>query len=364
MSVEDWGKDEPEDDALDLADAIALLGKAGDPVPTGFPPLDRNLRGGGLTPGRILAIIGPPGSGKTTLAAMILNHMAPTAPGLALFSDEGRDAAAVKLGQQLGYKREDLERGAPELHDFMKERMEETFLLPDPDSPIASASRALAVLADFAPSRNGAARLCVLDSAQTIPWTADQEEDPEDRMAITRLSYSFRKEIKKRGWFGVMTAQASYDAFKHKANEKNLNPLAAAAGSRAVIYAADTALVFGIPNDDDIGKVWIAKNRLGRKGSFAVKLDRERASLMEVDSSELESQQDREKEQASADKVKRAATKILSQLAKMPGQTSTQLAETCHTQKAQVLKALAALREDGKVTATQKPRGSLVYDLT
>ncbi len=362
MPIEDWGKE--DDDALDLADAIALLGNAGNPIPTGFGPLDRNLRGGGLTPGRVLAIIGPPGSGKTTLAAMILNAMAPWAPGIGLFSDEGRDAAAVKLGQQLGYKREDLERGAPELRSFMKERLEDTYLLPDPDSPLACASRCLELLATFAPGRNGASRLCVLDSAQTIPWVPDQEEDPEDRMAITRLAYSFRKEIKKRGWLGVMTAQASYEAFKHKASLKNLNPLAAAAGSRAVIYAADTALVFGIPNDDDVGKVWIPKNRLGRKGSFAVKLDRERASLMEVDAAELESQEDREKEAAGAAKVKRAEGKILTELARMPGQTSTQLAETCHTQKAQIVKALAELREAGKITATAKPRGSLVYDLT
>lgn len=359
MSVEDWAEEPEADDLLDLAGAISRFATQGTPIPTGFGPLDKHLRGGGLVPGRILAIGGPPGAGKTTLATMILNSMSPRMRAIGLFADEGRDAAALKLGQQLGYKREDLELGAPGLVPFIRERMENTYMLPDPDSPASCGTRAIELLAET----GDGTRLLVLDSAQTIPWERDQKEAPEDRMAITRLMYGVRRETKSRGWLSIVTAQANYESFKFKKESANLNPLAAFAGSRAVIYASDVALVFGIPNDDDVCKVWISKNRLGKKGSFVVKLDRERATLMEVDAVELESQEEREHEQASTEKVKRAESNILSQLAKIPGQTSTQLAETCHTRKQHVVQALSSLREAGKIVATAKGRGSFVYDL-
>src|SRR5258705_1346320 len=50
----------------------------GTPVPTGIRCLDAAL-GGGLSPGRLLALLGGPGSGKTALANQIAEAVASTA---------------------------------------------------------------------------------------------------------------------------------------------------------------------------------------------------------------------------------------------------------------------------------------------
>ena len=358
---DEWdGQEDDDPDALSLDEAVARLGLEQDVIPTGFAPLDSMLRNGGLPAGRVVAIGGPPGAGKTTLATMMLNSMSPRMPAVGLFADEGRDAATVKLGQQLGYKREDLERGAPELLPFIRERMKDTYKLPDPDSPKASVLSAVKVLEAL--SGNGGPRLLVLDSVQTIPLDGDQDLDPDDRLAITQFCYATRRETKIRQWITVMTGQANYESFKHKSDAKNLNPLAAFAGSRAIVYSADLCIVFGIPDDDDICKVYVPKNRLGKKGHFVVKLDRERAMLLQVDPAELEDVEARQAEEKT-EAAKKCAAKILAKLAKFPGQTSRQLTELTGTRKEAVVKALSMLVDEGKIKATPAPRNSFLYDL-
>ncbi len=51
-------------------DATSGLSSQGALLPTGVPQLDRVL-GGGLPRGALAIILGPPGSGKTTLASQI-----------------------------------------------------------------------------------------------------------------------------------------------------------------------------------------------------------------------------------------------------------------------------------------------------
>lgn len=55
-----------------LAAVIEADKPTGDALPSGIPPLDRLLNGGGLPRGRLTEIVGPRGSGKTTLVRRLV----------------------------------------------------------------------------------------------------------------------------------------------------------------------------------------------------------------------------------------------------------------------------------------------------
>jgi predicted ATP-dependent serine protease len=364
MAVDDWGKEPEVDDALELADVIAGLAHQGDPIPTGFPPVDRVLRRGGFPPGRLLAIIGPPGAGKTILCTMMLNAMSARLPTLGLFADEGRDEAAIKLGQQLGYEQETLERGgSPGLIERIRERLAGTFLLPDPEAPQASIRRAVERLATFGPE-GAKNKLLILDSIQTIRLTPNQEDSPDTREAITAATYAFRSQLKRRQWLGIVTAQAQREHYRAKKTADQTHPLAAAAGSRAIEFASDFCLVFGIPDDEDVVKVWITKNRLGKKGIFYLKLDRVRASLIEVDENAMQESERLEAEKLAKGRREKLYGPIERELARSPGLTRGQLGEALPGRKQDLLGALAELEDAGRITSTRiGARKSKVYDL-
>jgi DNA repair protein RadA/Sms len=76
----------------------ALIEGTADParLPTGLPDLDRVL-GGGLVPGSVVLLAGPPGIGKSTLLLQWLAAMsAAGSPGLLVSGEESRAQVAAR----------------------------------------------------------------------------------------------------------------------------------------------------------------------------------------------------------------------------------------------------------------------------
>jgi DNA repair protein RadA/Sms len=83
------------------ATAVALGSAAGDArIVTGLPGLDRVL-GGGLVPGSVVLLAGPPGIGKSTLVLQLLGALSAVAPSLLASGEESR-AQVARRAERLG----------------------------------------------------------------------------------------------------------------------------------------------------------------------------------------------------------------------------------------------------------------------
>lgn len=291
MSVEDWAPEEAEAELefdSDLPEVLAGLATEGESYPTGFPFFDRNTRKGGIPRGRVIAVGGAPGSGKTTLACWIINRMSPRMPTIGLFADEGREAAGEKLALQLGYPRAEIDNPSPTFYARMRTRLEDLFRLVNPQHPKATAEDVFNRLMELpanAAMKNGP-RLAVWDSAQRIRSLIGQKDDTDTREAISILMWGIRKRTLRDGLISVVTSQSPRDFYKSKKEADRINPLAAFAGSRAIEYAADACIVLGMPDANGVRRVDLCKNRLGPDAVGYVKLDKERMMLVEVDATE------------------------------------------------------------------------------
>lgn len=260
------------------ADVIARLANQGDPVPTGFSPLDNLLRRRGIPPGRVVIVGGPPGAGKTTLAKQIAASI--QIPVVCLFMDEGVEPAAIKIGQQFQLDRDKLEVGEPETVVTLRTRLEEADIrLIETEHPEATFETAIQLALEI----DAPVRLVVADSVQTIKLVREQEADPEDREAISTFMWKARHFAKKHDLILLLVAQLNRLSYRSKKDAQELNPLAMFAGSRAIEHASDVAILLETPNENDVSRCVVARNRIGDRGEFFVKLNRVTSTLVHVD---------------------------------------------------------------------------------
>ncbi len=342
------------------ADVIERLAVQGDIVPTGFAPLDRLFRRGGIPPGRILVIGGPPGSGKTTFASMIVTAVSPKVPVCALFLDEGVEQATVKLGQQLGYDRDKLEAGDKGTVALLRSRLGGISLrLLETDNPDVC----LEIAVELAAEVDAPTRLLVLDSVQTIRAAADQKPDPEEREAISAFMWLTRRLAKKHDLVVIATAQLNRPAYSNRKTSKDINPLAMFAGSRAIEHACDVAVLLDEPDDDGIVRFVIPRNRLGEKGRFSARLNMDRATFVHVDDAVAEqercTQADRDAEQ-SLDKL---GERIIAVLRKHERLNRAAIHERVGGQSQRLSDALDGLEARGVAVWDSGPRNSKLWKL-
>lgn len=347
------------DRGLGLAEVIASLGRRGPAVPTGVPFLDKLFDKGGIYPGKLLVLVGPPGSFKTTLGCMLLNAMSPRFRARALFVDEGREEAAIRLGQQLGYKRDDLEAGGPGLIKFIKQRMEDTFILDDPDEKEASILNTLDLLSRDGPS--DVPKLCILDSIQRVKLRPEQKAAPNEREAIDEAVYTFRDHIRERRMFGVLISKANRERYASTKDSERSHALAASQGSSAPEYAGDFVLSFGTANEDDVVRCEVAKNRMGRLAVVHVRLDRERATLLEIDSAAVEEQEAKEASAAELKRAERLAPRVLEEVRRSPGISSNQVVAEVGGHRSDILRALRHLEGTGQIVCSTGKRRQRTY---
>jgi replicative DNA helicase len=342
------------------ADVIERLAVQGDVVPTGFPPLDRLFRRGGIPPGRVVAIGGPPGSGKTTFASMIVTAVSPRAPVSALFLDEGVEQATVKLGQQLGYDRDKLEAGDKALVLLLRGRLDGMNLrLLETDNPDVCLELAVRLAVEVeAPTR-----LLVLDSVQTIRATADQKIDPEEREAISAFMWLTRRLAKKHNLVVIAAAQLNRPAYSNRKTSKDINPLAMFAGSRAIEHASDVAVLLDEPDEDGVVRFIVPRNRLGEKGRFSARLDRPRASFVHVDDSAAEQEETQQAKRELEQNIGKLADRVVALLKKHGPLNKAAIYERVGGKGERVLQALDGLEAQGVAAWDPGPRGAKVWRL-
>jgi predicted ATP-dependent serine protease len=325
-----------------------------EPVPTGWKPLDRQLRNGGLPPGNLLLIGGTPFAGKTTLACQILLEMSRQMPVFGLFADEGRSRAATRIGVQAGIPLKEIEaspRAAGEAIDALL--AERSIHLLKPERAGVCAEAIVTYARQAVPV--GSPALIVLDSIQTVPLRA--EEGPgrptEKRHAITALVAACRVWAERYRWPFLLVSKANRAFYRSRKEEDNATAMTAFSEA-AVEYLADVAIVLGLTDaKTKIVKVAFVKNRLvGTTDPFTVRYSKDTGRMDEIDDATAD-QESAAAELAKLIPVKDAVKKLL----RKQGDCSVgQVREALRgkTGYNAVLEAIGDLEKTGQVTRAKR----------
>src|SRR5262249_19625398 len=124
---------------------------------------------------------------------------------------------------------------------------------------------------------------------------------------------------KKYNLIIIIVAQLSRNSYKSKKDAQDLNPLAMFAGSRAIEHASDVAIVLETPNEDGVSRLHVARNRLGQKGSFLVKLARKTSPLVDVDPASAADAEEVRGDEDRARRISAAEKKVIKAIREHPG---------------------------------------------
>lgn len=325
---------------------------------TGFPPLDSRIRGGGVPTGRIVTIGGPPSAGKTTIVCDIALNMAQKMPVFALFADEGRSQAVIRMAVMLGIGVDKAEEGGEEVSKAMLERMgERGIYCAKPDTVTSTAEEVFAYVASKVA---GLPALVILDSTQTIPPSrAVIGEDLRTR--IIRFMGMTRIAAEKYKLIVLLTSQSNRASYRMKRTADNSHDMASFAESASIEFLSDVALVLGLPDQEtEIVRANLVKNRLrllsGGKiiNTFRIRYDEQSGKMLEVDQATLDVIE-AERQLAAARKI---GDPVLEELTKnKDGLTVTSLMEMLDYSRGAVIAALRLLEAEKKVFKEQVKHG-------
>ncbi len=327
-----------------LESPVAILRRAreqGEPIPTGIPALDERLRGG-MRPGKTLAIGGTAGAGKTALGLQIAKAAAEAGCAVAChMADEGREPAVIRLGQQLGYIREQIEAGMEGALAGMEQALAGlTLIFPDPDAEASLTMEGVTeALVNAYPGRRG---VLFLDSIQTVRTRLDS---PSLRERIMENARTARRLAVEHNLIVIYTSEVNRSWYRSRKEEDRASDLAAFAEAR-IEFSADVLLAMRSGEQDpDLVEVRIPKNRLGHRAPFLLRLDRKRATLTPVDGDPAVAM----REAAEAERIDKQTQAILQALKKKPGMTQGQLWEVVRGNRKAFLEALDLVRKSGLV---------------
>lgn len=309
-----------------LPDVIARQTGMGERFPTGLATLD-SLTGGGIPRGRLVALVGKPGVGKTSLATQIAMHMARNrrAAVLALYADSGLDDAAITLAQQLGIPREQAIAGSPEaVAGARRETFGLSLVLVDPDQPYDLADLAARFVHGLP---EGVAPILLLDSAQVLRCPDPRAKTPYER--ITAISNAAKAVTSRHRLVTLLVSQSNRASYANKAIAKDADPLAAGAGAAALEFMPDVHLSL-----DPVGefvRMTCAKSRIGRSGwSVMLSIDFERHRHLEVDAAVAEAEAQDAETQAKNEQIRAAREKCLQVARRNPeGLSSARMEDLC-----------------------------------
>ncbi|HLG44082.1 MAG TPA: bifunctional DNA primase/polymerase [Nitrospirales bacterium] len=346
--------------ALPSLDApVAVLRKSqnqGDPIPTGLPVLDARLRGG-MRPGKALVIGGTPFAGKTALSIQIakaaVDHGCVAA---CLMTDEGRESAIIRLGQQLGYARADLESGdEPTLDAMERDLAGQAILFPDPDGEGDLTLEGVAeALVKAYPDRR---KLLLVDSVQTVRTRRPEGDQPSLRERVMENARTARRLAVEYGLVTVYTSEVHRGWYRNRKVEDRSTDLAAFAEAR-IEFSGDTLLLLRANEEDtDLVEIRIPKNRLGTRQPFFLRMQQQRSLFAVVDGDPSAAMRNAAEEQL----IEKQVQGILQALQKSPGLTQTHLKDVVGGNRQAFLAALRRVKETGLVTWRQDGRSIRHY---
>jgi archaellum biogenesis ATPase FlaH len=325
-----------------------------DPIPTEIAQLDRQLRGG-MRPGKAMVIGGTAGAGKTALGLQIALAAAKAGCAVAAFmADEGREPAVIRLGQQLGYIREQIEEGSDAVLDAMERELAGKVLtFPDPDAEADTTIEGVteALVQAYASRR----KLVLLDSIQTVRTRHPLGEIPSLRERIMENARTARRLAVEHGLVLVYTSEVNRSWYRSRKEEDRASDLAAFAEAR-IEFSGDVLLTMRASDEDpDLVDVRIPKNRLGHRMPFLLRLDRKRALFMPVDGDPTAAIREAKSSQL-VDKQREA---ILRALGQHPDLTRQQLWDAVGGNRNAFSDALDQLKVAGVVSVTPRGRAML-----
>jgi len=261
------------------AERARSLGTHGARLPTGFPTLDRAMRGG-LMPGRITVLGGAPGAGKTSFIVQLAREYDRKGhPVAILAADEDADGLLVRWGQQGGLSRDALEAGDEKTRNRLATSLEfGELMLVDADEERVTVEDVVEELARRSSKKTG---VLVVDSIQKARTRAPgTDTNARDKVDATMQVLSAA--AKKHGFLVIVTSEVSRGSYA--GYPKPVDDLAAFKESGGIEYGASVALVIRCsPHAANLFEVSIPKNRLGTKPPFWLEFDIERATFREVD---------------------------------------------------------------------------------
>lgn len=269
---------------------IAAMAKEGEATPTGWSPLDRRLRRGGIPPGRVVSVGGPPFSGKTTVVVDIALHVSQRIPVFALFSDEGRTQAAQRIGVMLGVPLQDIEQDPASASVRMTELLgERSITLLKPESEESNAEDVFNHVASLIPE--GEPAMVILDSIQTIPPNG-KDDSRSEREAYKEFMRVCRSKASGLGYIVLLTSQSNRASYRSRKSDENSVAIASFSGTAAIEFLSDVAIVLSLPDENsEIVKVEMVKNRLvgavdKLPRTFSVRYSAQMGRMLEVDEAE------------------------------------------------------------------------------
>jgi DNA primase (bacterial type) len=281
------GCGQPPPDWLRPGDGLAAR-----PVPTArvslasvFPTLHSNTRDGVPT-GCVMSVLGPPDSAKTGTAMEIAD--AAERQGFIVIhmtNDNGREPAEIRWGQRMRFDRTKLEEGDPNtLATFRAAFAKRNIYMPDPDlcddklEPINTLAHVINQARLLWP---GARVLLLADSIQTVVPDGGKYDNP--RLRVIAVMKLLRQAASIPGWLAIACSQVNRESFKNKKESKNTDPLAAGAESASIEFGSDLMLYLSANESGIHAKVTKNKPGAGRKPTFGLLWDKERAVASEPD---------------------------------------------------------------------------------
>lgn len=364
----------PSDLHITPPEVVALMAHEGEPIRTGWPPLDRQFRRSGIPPGRVIVFGGAPFAGKTTIVCQIAWHMSQAVPVFALFADEGRTQAAIRFGVLSGVPLQEIEASPAEAAEKMRElHGERSLLLMKPDTEESTIAGLVKKARETVTPGDPA--IIVVDSIQTIPLGLENDDEPNPRLAAKNAMKQIRKWAAELGFIFVLTSQSNRASYRNKKSEENSVAMSSFAESGSIEYMSDVAIVLGIPNDAGIVRVDFVKNRLkGTMGAFSIRYDDTTGAMLEIDSPSQDDAAIRRKQASDEKQILELQETIIPKLQKLArgsqgaslrkeGLSYRQILELVGGRYAVVRKAMDGLINQNAIIEEPGPRKSIRYRL-
>lgn len=345
--------------SLSTDEVIARMALVGDPIPTGCAFIDREMRHGGIPPGKLVLIGGPPQSGKSLLFAQFILETGRHAKVYTLMSDAGWEDTCVSMAAILGLDRTKVERKPSEMAQEVKSLLAELSITHvNPEHPEATLKRFFEYIDEE--SIPGTTAVAFVDSAQVIRH--GHPDPPEDKSTPEIVGAMCRGWATRSRGICFLSSKANRAFWKNRRKEENTVALSAFMGGDFE-YTADVALVLSLPNKETgfLGLEW-AKNRLGRPHPEDVVLqyDETTRRILEVDEAEIDAAEFTEKTNTLAP----VKLKIRAALKSQPPISKNAICELIKGKRTDKLDAINALIEERLLDVFPSPSGrGMLYKL-
>lgn len=339
-----------------LAEQIAGLGQRRRKLTTGIETLDTDTRGG-IPLGTIVTLQGPPGGGKTGLAAQLAEHFARAGVQVRVVAaDEPAAGWLVRFGQHNRIARDDLEAGEPDAKAKLAEAIGQLpLVVVDTDLSDTTVEQVAETMTEPG--------VIFVDLLQTALVAGSLDADsPKARVDL--MMAAAKRLANRDGHLVILLSEVSRGAYRSRNARDHVNPLSAGKESGSIESRSSAVYhLTNVPKGDGDVDVIVAKGRFHReKTPFRLMLDRDLATFTEIARPDADDDAPTPSKKGAEGALDDVKQRVLDAVAKNPAQLTS--ANRIHaaiggTRKL-VMRAVRELIDDG----VMPPLGSVTTALT